>query len=63
MSEIPVIKIHQRKPDYRWVVLDQNGTPFWWASFDTEAEAHLAWDAYKTCLRNAATTTTSQADH
>lgn len=36
-------KIHQREHDGRFVILDQNDTPFWWASFDNEAEARLAW--------------------
>lgn len=41
--EVEEPKIHQREHDGRFVILDQKGTPFWWASFDNEAEARLAW--------------------
>lgn len=44
--EVEEPKIHQREPDGRFVILDQKGTPFWWASFDNEAEARLAWSHF-----------------
>lgn len=44
--EVEEPKIHQREHDDRFVILDQKGTPFWWASFDNEAEARLAWDHF-----------------
>lgn len=41
---------YRREADGRWTVLDQPGTPFWWATFESEQEARWAWEAFKRCL-------------
>lgn len=47
-------KIHQRESDGRFVILDQNDTPFWWATFETSEDANAAWKAYQDNLYDAA---------
>ena len=36
-----------------WKILDANSTPFWWALFNSEADARIAWTLYHDNLKAA----------